>query len=363
VELRDFNVPTFVLLQVMALKESSLIREAERRVLSQENIQNKENRLGGSPFGRGGGRPPPAAGGRDFDGPEQHGGGKPPPGSSLFELEMPRDGGRVISPHKNDLPMADPADLAEVARNPLKSMNIDGLPRHLRHYGDVTTVVLEDDKICELSFHSEPEPRRVILDDGAQVLYCPLNAVAATEFKLAGVTHRLRLGAPSRELWLDGEPYDCYFGRKIKVKIDNGWHSLLIDGPPPSVKIGAPRPDLCRGRVFLLPDGRVDQRIPIYLDRKPQLLEVRGKPHVLRFVDEGFRTLTINGHPFRTDFGGFPMVISVGGQKHYLRLTDLPPSIRLPDAAAEPKQQPATLSPKREPGMGTYVYFLNAVIS
>jgi hypothetical protein len=26
---------------------------------------------------------------------------------------------------------------------------------------------------------------------------------------------------------------------------------------------------------------------------------------------EGFTTLTINGHPFRADFGGFPMVVSL----------------------------------------------------
>jgi hypothetical protein len=37
---------------------------------------------------------------------------------------------------------------------------------------------------------------------------------------------------------------------------------------------------------------------------------VSGKPHVIRFM-EGFTTLTINGHPFRADFGGFPMVVSL----------------------------------------------------
>jgi hypothetical protein len=40
------------------------------------------------------------------------------------------------------------------------------------------------------------------------------------------------------------------------------------------------------------------------------LYQVSGKPHVIRFM-EGFTTLTINGHPFRADFGGFPMVVSL----------------------------------------------------
>ena len=48
-----------------------------------------------------------------------------------------------------------------------------------------------------------------------------------------------------------------------------------------------------------------------------------------QFVED-FKTLTINGHPFRADFGGFPMVISVGGKKHYLRLTPLPHGVCLP---------------------------------
>lgn len=181
------------------------------------------------------------------------------------------------------------------------------------------------------------------------MVYCPLNANEYTEFKLHGVAHQIKIGNPSRELWIDGEWYDCYFNRKIQVKIGGGWHSVLLDGPLPNVKIGAPRPDLCLARVFLLLDGNVDHRIPIYLDQKPQLVEVSGKPHVLRFV-EGFRTLTINSHPFRTDFGGFPMVISVGGQKHYLRLTATPPSARRRLVQLEPGPPGKPLSPRRESG-------------
>jgi len=79
----------------------------------------------------------------------------------------------------------------------------------------------------------------------------------------------------------------------MKVKIGPGWHSVVLDGPLPSVKIGAQRPDLCRGRVFLLVDGDVEHRIPLYLDRKPQLAEVRARliftinvPLKARFSDQ-----------------------------------------------------------------------------
>ena len=37
-----------------------------------------------------------------------------------------------------------------------------------------------------------------------------------------------------------------------------------------------------------------------------------------------YSTLLINGHPFKTNFGGFPMVISVNGNKHFVKL-NLPP--------------------------------------
>jgi hypothetical protein len=246
--------------QVMLLNESSLIREAERRSLTQENIQNKENRM----FGRG-----PRFPGPDFREPEMLGG--PDTGNGpIFELDVPRLG---VSPHKNDLPLADPADLAEIAKDPTKSMHIDGKSRSIRHYGETATIVLEDDQICELSFQSEPEPRRVVINDTI-VVRCALNAPTYTEFVLHGEIHRIKIGSPSRELWIDGEWYDCYFNRKIRVKIGAGWHSVVLDGPLPSVKIGAQRPDLCRGRLYLLVDGDVEHRIPLYLDRKPQLAEV-----------------------------------------------------------------------------------------
>ena len=56
-------------------------------------------------------------------------------------------------------------------------------------------------------------------------------------------------------------------------------------------------------------------------------MDIDGKPHVLRFADR-LRTLLINGHPFKTDFGGMPMLIYVNGYKHFLRLSTLPQGVR-----------------------------------
>ena len=80
------------------------------------------------------------------------------------------------------------------------------------------------------------------------------------------------------------------------------------------------------GTVQLVIDG--DGRNPtlMFLDDKPQRIDIDSKPHIFRFVEQ-FRTLLINGHPFKADFGGQPMVVYVKNIKHYLRLTSLPRGI------------------------------------
>ena len=57
-------------------------------------------------------------------------------------------------------------------------------------------------------------------------------------------------------------------------------------------------------------------------------MNIAGKQHILKFV-QGLKLLLINGHPFRTEFGGMPMVVYVNQVKHYLRLTALPAGVKL----------------------------------
>ena len=89
-----------------------------------------------------------------------------------------------------------------------------------------------------------------------------------------------------------------------------------------------PRNDLCAGTVQLIIDGNINTIVTIYLDSKPQVVDIAGKQHILKFV-QGLQLLLINGHPFRTEFGGMPMVVYVNQVKHYLRLTALPTGVKL----------------------------------
>ncbi len=100
-----------------------------------------------------------------------------------------------------------------------------------------------------------------------------------------------KIGAPTRELWIDDCWYECYFDKSVDVPLgpqgaQGSLCRVLLEGPAPNVRIGAARPDLCAGFVSLIVDGDVGNWSKIYLDSKPQLLEVDGKPHVLRFEDE-----------------------------------------------------------------------------
>lgn len=81
------------------------------------------------------------------------------------------------------------------------------------------------------------------------------------------------------------------------------------------------------GTVQLLIDGDVHNSHLMFLDEKLQRIDIDGKPHIFQFVDQ-FKTLLINGHPFKAEFGRQPMVVHVNQVKHYLRLTALPKGVK-----------------------------------
>ena len=70
-------------------------------------------------------------------------------------------------------------------------------------------------------------------------------------------------------------------------------------------------------------------QVKLYLDSKPQVVDIAGKPHIFRFA-KGLKFVVINGHPFKTDFGGHWMLLTtvyVNNREHFLRLTALPPGV------------------------------------
>ncbi|KAF0290075.1 Pre-mRNA cleavage complex 2 protein Pcf11 [Amphibalanus amphitrite] len=246
-------------------------------------------------------------------------GGRPPPrgplGHGRFEEFEPTS--------EPDLPEASADDLAQVERSRADSTStfINEEAREIRWYGENCVCLLDWDDPRMLFF--KPGARHISLD-GQQFL-CRFNE-GYTDISVDGVRHRVRLGYPTKEVFLDGHGYQVFFGGDpIQVIVDGRQRALSVEGPAPGVAIGRRRTDFCAGKIKMIIDG--NETVPIYLDCKPQRFDVAGKPHVLRFRD-GFLRMELNGHVMRTEFGGLPVPVVVGGRKHYIRLTRVPVRVR-----------------------------------
>ena len=267
-----------------------------------------------------------------------------------------------------DLPIAIDGELAAILDDPVKRIEIDEYPRDIRFYGETALIIMgpESKDMRELRFKNEfgSTSRRIIIDQ-KYIIPVEIASPGYKEFKLDdGVTHTIKIGAPTRELWIDGQWHELYFNKSGDIPIGSSIHDVFLEGPAPNVDIGnrqieillsinplyframliyfwesyykyllfflgsIPRNDLCAGTVQLIIDGNINTIVTIYLDSKPQIVNIAGKQHILKFV-QGLKMLLINGHPFRTEFGGMPMVVYVNQMKHYLRLTALPAGVKL----------------------------------
>ncbi|RZF38691.1 hypothetical protein LSTR_LSTR003497 [Laodelphax striatellus] len=224
-----------------------------------------------------------------------------------------------------ELPAADLGVLESIADDTMKSINIDGTPRDIRFYGDKAVVFLAWDDPREILFQDPQPHRKLIVDDRLTVslaFHAPYQHIV-----IDGHTYPVRLGGPTRELYVGSQFYQILFGGPpISVPLGAGdrLHKLQLEGPPPNVRIGRPRRDLCLGKITLIVDAR--HHYTLYLDPKPQRFDLDGVPHIIRFV-QALETTVINGVPFKFEFGGLPRPIYSRGKKHYVRLTNLPQGV------------------------------------
>ncbi|CAG2059146.1 unnamed protein product, partial [Timema podura] len=222
-----------------------------------------------------------------------------------------------------ELPPADAKLLEHILQDSMRTINIDGVPREIRFYGDTAIVMMTWDDPREISFQGNVK-RRVTFDDRDSIL-CAINE-GYRDFVLDGITHRIRIGAPTRELYIDGKWYECIFGGPpVNIEIGGKLHTVKLDGPQPQVKIGYARKDLVAGKINLIINAKT--MVPVFLDAKPQRFDIEGKPHILRFVDALMRVM-INGRPFPVEFGGLPKPILVRDKKHFIRFSVLPRWVR-----------------------------------
>ncbi len=284
--------------QITVLKEQAMMSQAERRLMENKENQQQQimghNQIGQGPWNGTAPGPSMRPMGPPMQNPHLMAGPPPPfgadgPRMDLFRMpppppQVPMGPGGFMNPNSNlDLPLASEEDLQFVQSDTTKTCSIYNQPREIRFYDETATCVMDESDVRELTFErpsgddeAAAALRRVLIDGDASVVP-PLEIGGAeyAEFTLDGAQHRIKLGAPTREVWLDGRWYECRFGDKagqygneIRVQLGHANRSLRLEGPKPAVRPlwkSPRRPDLCAGFVSLVHNGRLPEWRKLYL--------------------------------------------------------------------------------------------------
>lgn len=222
------------------------------------------------------------------------------------------------------IPPTDFNVLEYIDQDPFKTIQIDGVPREIRFYGDTAVIMLDWDDPREIKFL--PGCRRVTFDNKDSIVLSFNENYKKVEIE--DQVFDIKFGAPTRELFINGRWYECFFGgQPVGVIIDGKPRLVHLEGPMPQVDIGkAKRTDLVAGKINLIVNAT--QMHPVYLDAKVQKILVKnGQFLTIRFVDS-LRTVLINGQPFKVEFGDLPKPIVVGNEKYFIRFSALPRNIK-----------------------------------
>ena len=142
-----------------------------------------------------------------------------------------------------DLPLANEEEITAIIADPVKRIEIDEYPRDIRFYGETALIIMgpEAKDMRELRFKNEfgsSSHRRIIIDQ-KYIIPVEIASPGYKEFKLDdGTTHTIKVGAPTRELWIDGQWHELYFNKSGSIPIGSSTHDVFLEGPAPNVDIG-----------------------------------------------------------------------------------------------------------------------------
>ncbi|CAG9820212.1 unnamed protein product [Phaedon cochleariae] len=241
----------------------------------------------------------------------------PPPGGG-FRGEF-EGGSRSPVEAVVERPISEAVDDDEI-----KSIAIDGVQKDIRFYGEMGIVFVNWDDPRELTFQDDGVRRLTFNDDEPIVL--GFNR-PYEEVLVNGSPHLVRIGAPSREIFIDRAPYECFFGSAgICINLDGARTRVKLEGPPPPVKIGETRrSDVVAGKINLFIDAKIV--VPVFLDARVQRFSLDGQTNTLKFVN-ALESVLINEVLFDVEYGGLPKPIVVHGKKRFIRFSVLPKGVR-----------------------------------
>lgn len=204
-----------------------------------------------------------------------------------------------------------------------RTINIDGEPREIRFYGETAIAFMKPEgrEPKEIGFQSGE--RRVCVDNNESIVLAFNDSYKP--FVINGTQHSIRFGTPTRELYIDNEWYECYFGDPaVGIVLNGKLHSVRIDVPAPQVRIGNLRIDLVVGKV----DMYVDQhtKLSLFLDSQVQMFQINNQMHTIQFADY-FLTAIIDNTAFPVKYGAMPVKFQLANAEHYIRFSVLPDNI------------------------------------
>uniref|UniRef100_A0A1I7U377 CID domain-containing protein n=1 Tax=Caenorhabditis tropicalis TaxID=1561998 RepID=A0A1I7U377_9PELO len=123
-------------------------------------------------------------------------------------------------------------------------------------------------------------------------------------------SEQTKLDVPANNrIFVDGKAYEVMFVDDIAVIERAGApHRIYFAGPPRNLII----------------DGVAHM---LHFD-KPTQIDIFGSKHVVKFGAPS-RELYIGGHPFKGQFGGPPIIATINGRRHEIRLTGSAPEVRI----------------------------------
>ncbi|XP_055637701.1 uncharacterized protein LOC129776214 [Toxorhynchites rutilus septentrionalis] len=200
----------------------------------------------------------------------------------------------------------------------VRTINIDGVQREIRFYDDIAVIFMSWDEPKEIGF--QKGSRMVVVDD-RDSFELSFNECYKS-ITIEGKVYQMKLGSPTRELYIDNSWYECYFGDPpSNITLDGVTRVFKISGPAPQVKIGNSRNDLVAGKINMIVNA--ETIIPVFLDAQVQMFEIQGQIHKLQFADF-LLTVIINDQPYPVEYGGLPKVFKLRGKDFYIRFTAVP---------------------------------------
>lgn len=167
-------------------------------------------------------------------------------------------------------------------------------------------------------FHNSPPqdpapmalPPQIVHPPQQHVQQPPIQASQQTAQKNVYASEQTKLDLPANNrIFVDGKAYEVMFVDDTAVIERAGApHRIYFAGPPRNLII----------------DG-----IPHMLQfDTPTQVDILGEKHIVKFGAPS-RELYIGGHPFKGQFGGPPIIATINGRRHEIRLTGSAPEVRI----------------------------------